>query len=157
MLAGATSFTVTANSGSLIALTVNGEIIGTANGTGSAVAITIPPQNVGDEMIVTVTKQNYYRYSSTVNIIPASGPHVTYNNHVINDAAGNNNGLADFGEFIQLHTTLENVGSATANNVNATLICTDPYILVTDNFESFGTINAGATKTINNAFGFHNG
>ncbi|MCD4681815.1 MAG: hypothetical protein K8R86_00920, partial [Bacteroidales bacterium] len=154
LLAGATSFTVTANSGSFIALTVNGEIIGTANGTGAPVAITISPQNVGDNMIVTVTKQNYYRYSSSVNVIPASGPHVTYNSHVINDAAGNGNGLADFGEFIQLHTTLENVGSATAYNVNATLVCTDSYVTLTDNFETYGTINSGTTKTINNAFGF---
>ena len=107
-------------------------------------------------MIVTVTKQNYYRYSSTVDIIPASGPHVTYNNHVINDAAGNNNGLVDFDEFIQLHTTLENVGSATANNVTATLICTDPiYTLSLIILKHFGTINAGASKTMNNAFGFY--
>ncbi|MBC8487123.1 MAG: hypothetical protein H8D45_13930 [Bacteroidetes bacterium] len=154
LLAGATSFTVTANAGSLIALSVNGEIIGTANGTGAPVVITIPPQNVGDIMIVTVTKQNYYRYSSNVNVIPASGPHITYNSHVINDAAGNGNGLADFGEFIQLHTTLENVGSATAYNVNATLACIDSYVTLTDNFEAYGTINTGATKTINNAFGF---
>jgi PKD repeat protein len=63
-----TSFSVTANTGSLIALTVNGNIIGTANGTGSAVSITIPQQNPGDVMIVTVTKQNYFRYTAKVNI-----------------------------------------------------------------------------------------
>jgi len=154
LLTGATSFTVTANTGSFIALTVNGEIIGTANGTGLPVAITIPPQNVGDVMIVTITKQNYYRYSGNVDVIPASGPFISYNSHLINDAAGNGNGLADFGEFIQLHTTLENVGSETAYNVNATLICTDSYVTLTDNFESYGTISSGTTKTINNAFAF---
>ena len=30
--------------------------------------------------------------------------------------------------LIQLNTTLENVGSTAAYNVNATLICADPYI-----------------------------
>ena len=154
LLAGATSFTVTANSGSFIALTVNGEIIGTADGTGAPVAITIPPQNVGDVMIVTITKQNYYRYSADIEVIPASGPYISYYSHVINDAAGNGNGQVDFDEFIQLHTTLENVGSETAYNVNATLICTDLYITLTDNFESYGTIGSGSTKTINNAFAF---
>ena len=45
LIAGATTFQVTANTGSLIALTVNGVIIGTATGTGSPVAITIPAQS----------------------------------------------------------------------------------------------------------------
>ncbi len=67
--AGATSFTVTADAGSFIGLTVNGVIIATAEGTGSASAITIPAQADGDNVIVTITKQNYYRYSSTVAVI----------------------------------------------------------------------------------------
>lgn len=67
--AGLTSFNVLANPGSFIALTVNGEIIGTADGTGASVSITIPPQNPGDVMIVTITKQNYYRYSSNVEVV----------------------------------------------------------------------------------------
>ena len=67
--AGATSFTVAADAGSFIALTVNGTIIGTAEGTGSAVAITIPAQADGDNVIVTITKQNFYRYSSSVSVI----------------------------------------------------------------------------------------
>jgi len=152
LLSGINSFTVTANAGSFIALTVNNEIIGTADGTGSPVAITIPPQNPGDVMIVTVTKQNYYRYSSTVSVIPPSGPYVAYTSHTINDAAGNNNGEADFGEDITLNITLENQGSTAAYNTNATLICTDPYVNITDNYQVYGTINAGAFSTINNAF-----
>ena len=67
--AGLTSFMITANSGSLIALTVNGEIIASANGTGYPLNINIPAQNPGELMTVTITKQNYYRYSSNVNIV----------------------------------------------------------------------------------------
>ncbi len=66
LLTGETTFSVTADNGSFIALTVDGNIIGTAEGTGSSVAITIPAQAVGNNLIVTITKQNYYRYSSTV-------------------------------------------------------------------------------------------
>lgn len=69
LIAGATSFNVTANAGSLICLTVNGTILGTATGTGSPVAITIPAQSPGNTMVVTVTKQNYYRYSANVPVI----------------------------------------------------------------------------------------
>ncbi|MBD3170398.1 MAG: PKD domain-containing protein, partial [candidate division Zixibacteria bacterium] len=67
---GANSFTVTADDGSLIGLTVNGEIVGVADGTGSAVDIPITPQMAGATMIVTVTKPNYYRYEQS---IPVTG------------------------------------------------------------------------------------
>lgn len=61
-----TSLSVTADLGSFIALTSNGEIIGTADGTGLPVNISFPPQTTGDIISVTVTKQNFYRYESGV-------------------------------------------------------------------------------------------
>ena len=154
LLSGETYFTVTANAGSFIALTSNGEILGTADGTGSPVSITIPAQTPGNPVIVTVTKQNYYRYSSSVDVIPPSGPYVTYESQIINDPTGNNNGEADFDEDITLDFFLENVGSATAYNVNALLICSDSYISITDNSASYGTINAGIIASVTDAFAF---
>lgn len=62
LVPGATSFTVNADSGAVIALTVNNEIIGVAQGAGNPIAISIPAQTAGNTMIVTVTKQNYFRY-----------------------------------------------------------------------------------------------
>jgi hypothetical protein len=71
--AGATSFAVTADSGSFIALTMNGEILGTATGTGSPVNITIPGTQLPPDYIhVTVTKENYYRYNADVEVIGGS-------------------------------------------------------------------------------------
>jgi hypothetical protein len=152
LLSGATSFNVTADAGSFIAITANGEILGTAEGTGSPVAITIPGQTPGSPVIVTVTKQNYYRYSSQVEVIPPSGPFVAYESHIISDPTGNNNGIADFGEDITLDFNLENVGSAPAYNVNAVLVCTDTYVTITDNSAPFGTINSGSISTVADAF-----
>ena len=68
MVGGVSSFSVTANTGSSIALTVNSQIIAVATGTGNPLSISIPPQNGGQTMVVTVTKQNYFRYSSGVQI-----------------------------------------------------------------------------------------
>jgi len=65
----ATSFSVSADAGAFIALVANGEILGTADGTASPVSITIPVQSAGTVMTVTVTKQNYYRYESNVDVI----------------------------------------------------------------------------------------
>jgi len=152
LLSGTISFLVTANTGSFIALTVNGEIIGTANGIGSPVSVNIASQNPGQDLVITVTKQNYYRYSSTIPILPPTGPYVAYETHVINDASGNNNGAADYGENISLNMTVKNLGSAAATGVTATLISTDPYITITDNSASYGTINAGTSFLVNSAF-----
>lgn len=69
LIAGATSFTVQANDSSVIALTVDGEIIGVAEGTGAPIPITIPPQFPPDIMKVTVTKANYYRYERDVPVV----------------------------------------------------------------------------------------
>jgi hypothetical protein len=66
LLPGATEFAVTANAGALIGLTVDGEIIGVGEGTGSPVQIQIEPQQPGATMIVTVTLANYYRYQQEV-------------------------------------------------------------------------------------------
>ncbi|MBN3034729.1 MAG: T9SS type A sorting domain-containing protein [Bacteroidales bacterium] len=65
---GATTFEVTADDGSFIALSVNDEIIGTGDGTGAPVSIEIPSQTPPGQMRVVVTKQNYYRYEALVDI-----------------------------------------------------------------------------------------
>jgi PKD repeat protein len=154
LYAGSPSFEVTANSGSLIALTVNGVIIGTATGSGSPVSISIPPQVPPDQMIVTVTRQNYFRYRAIVDVVPASGPYVVYTANAINDPlpGGNNNGLMDYNETNLLNISMKNVGIQAASNVSATLSSTDTYITITDNSENFGTIDPNQTITINNAF-----
>jgi len=64
---GTSSFTILANDSALIALTVNDSIIATALGSGSTpVIISIPVLPIGTEVLVTGTKQNYFRYSKLV-------------------------------------------------------------------------------------------
>jgi PKD repeat protein len=74
--ANETSFTVTANAGSLIALSIGDQLLGTATGTGNPVNITFGVGLVpGQFILVTVTKQNYYRYSGEVEVVPSAGPY----------------------------------------------------------------------------------
>jgi PKD repeat protein len=73
--AGSTSFQVTANNYSFIALTIGDQILGTATGTGSPVNITIPGTLVaGQTMRVTVTMDNYFRYGANVAVVANGGP-----------------------------------------------------------------------------------
>jgi len=66
LIPGQSTFAVSADEDALICLTVRDKIIGIGTGTGAPLNITILPQIAGDTMLVSVTKQNYYRYSQTV-------------------------------------------------------------------------------------------
>jgi PKD repeat protein len=152
---GNTTFEVTADIGALIALSVNGELIGTGTGTGGPVVITIPVQAPPDQVLVTVTKQNYFRYQGYVDVLPATGPYVVFNGIAINDAAGNGNGIMETSESILASITLKNVGVENASNVFITISSTDPYITITDNTENYGPILAGATALVPNGFAWN--
>ncbi|MBE0639954.1 MAG: T9SS type A sorting domain-containing protein [Bacteroidales bacterium] len=152
LYSGNSSFTVIAPVDAYIALTVNGEIIGVAQSAGGANNIVIEPQLPPNTMVVTVTKQNYYRYEANVDIIPPTGPYVVGDSYVIHDPSGNNNGLMDYGESITLDMTLKNVGVAQATNVSTTMTSADEYVTITDNYAFVGTVAPNATVTVNNAF-----
>ncbi len=152
LYSGESSFSVGAPEGAYIALTVDGEIIGTAQSQGGVTNITIEPQLPPNQMVVTVTKQNYYRYESNVDVIPPEGPYVVGDSYEINDATGNNNGMMDYGESILLDMTMKNVGVEAANNVNVTMTTTDEYVTITDGTEYLGTIAADELVTLSDAF-----
>ena len=152
IIAGETSFQVTADAGSFIALTVNNEIIGTATGTGSPVAILIAAQMPPNQVLVTVTKQNYYRYESYVDVIPPSGPYVIFNDFEINDASGNNNNAMETGESILATVEMKNIGVELGENVNVSISTSDSYVILTDDSEDYGSIGAGATSAIVDGF-----
>jgi len=152
LLSGLNSFDVTADENSFIAITADGEIIGTAEGTGSVVSIPIISQLPGANVIVTVTKDNYYRYSQPVSVIPPNGPYVIKDSYLINDE--NNNDTIDYGESILLSLTVKNVGTEQAENITVNISTEDQYFTITDSTESYGNIPSGETASVDNGFAF---
>ncbi|MBC8320645.1 MAG: T9SS type A sorting domain-containing protein [Bacteroidetes bacterium] len=152
LIAGETSFEVSADADSFIALTVNNEIIGTAVGTGSPVSISIVAQMPPDQILVTVTKQNYYRYESFVDVIPPDGPYVIYNDFIINDVNGNSNGIMECGESTLTTITMKNIGVEEGVDISVNIATSDPYIVLTDDIEDYGNVPAGATSAIPDGF-----
>ncbi len=147
IIAGSTSFTITANAGAFIALTANGTILGTGTGTGSPQTITIPAQVPPTQIVVTVTKQNYFRYRSLVTVIAGTTPYLVLNTYTPTASP-------NYGTSIGLNVTLQNVATNpyNATGVTATLSTTNTNVSVTQNSANFGTINAGASVLVNNAF-----
>jgi len=155
MISAATTFNVTANEGSFIALTANGQIIGTGTGNGSSVAIPVVAPAIGTIVKVVVTKQNYYRHYSYVTVISPENPYVITDNFTVNDPAGNNNLQLDFNEDAFLSLSEKNLGNNPAENVVVTLILTDPYITLLDNTETYPTIPSQQIVTVENGFKVH--
>ena len=154
ILAGLNQFNVTADDGAFVALSVDGEIIGTGTATGSQVSIPILPQLPPTMVDIVITKTNYNRYHAQVQVIPPDGPYIVQNDVTINDASGNNNGLMDYGESILLTLEVKNVGSEDGENIEVTVDTDDTYITMTTTQASYGTILAGETKQVADAFAF---
>ncbi|MCH2225297.1 MAG: C25 family cysteine peptidase [Crocinitomicaceae bacterium] len=147
---GITSLTVTAEPHAYIAVSQNGILLDAQyTGSGSSVTLTFPSIATIDDLDVVVTKQNRKPYIGIVDIIaPSNTPYVIMNTNNHDDAAGNSNGAIDYSETISLDVELKNIGDLTANNVVAVLSTTDPYVTITDDTESWGSMNAGAQQMI---------
>lgn len=142
VLLTATSFTVQADPASYVGLTFNGVLHGTGyiDETGT-VDIDLTPFGTVGTMDIVVTAQNRIPYISTVQIISPEGPFVIHDDHEIDDASGNNDGLVNCGETVGLSVQLVNVGPDTAYNVTAVLSSPDPLVNITDDTEYYGTID----------------
>ena len=147
-----TGFAVTADSGAVIALTVNGEIIGVAEATGSSVNVPIEPQQPGSTMLVTVTLQNYYRYTEEVDIITQEENYVIFSELGLNDATGNNNQLLDLGEDVLLTIAVQNFGTQTASNIAVTISTEDEYATILDSTEVYASIPSGGRAVVYDGF-----
>jgi hypothetical protein len=152
LLTGVTNFTVSADSGAFIALSHQGEILGTAESDGTPQTISIAMLLPGDVMDVVVTKQNYFRYHALVDVIPANMPYVVYNDFVINDASGNGDGKLDYGETVLLSLSLENVGLVDAIAVTADISTPNTFTSIGDNTAFFGDILSLQTATVTDEY-----
>jgi len=148
---GLNFLTVSAPVNSYIALTVDGELIGRAEGTGSSQNVTIDPQTPGTTVKLVITKQDYYRYDVDLDVIPASGAYVAYA-YTDTIIGGYNNGQVNAGQTYDLTLAIANWGSVNATGVQAVINSTDGNITVTTDTVDFGTVNANDTVVGTSAY-----
>jgi hypothetical protein len=149
-------FIITADEGSTICLTVDDNIIGLAQGTGSPLTMTITPQEAGTTALLTVTKTNYFRHQEPIAVIPPEGAYCLYDAYTVSDDnGGNGNGLADYNETVELNLGIKNVGMVDGDSITVTITTLDPFITLFDNSEFYGVIPSGQSVTIDNGFSFY--
>ncbi|MCD4819883.1 MAG: choice-of-anchor D domain-containing protein [Candidatus Cloacimonetes bacterium] len=147
---GATTFQVTAEAGSYVAISMNNVLHGAALVDASGVVdVTIDSFTAAGTADIIITKPQYQPVISTVTIAALSGPYVSIESYTV--SAGGDD-VIEYGETVYVTTTLENVGTDPATNVTMNVSETDAYITLSDSNESFGTIAAGASVTRTNAY-----
>ncbi len=105
------------------------------------------------EATLVVTGFNKHTIFDLVTVIPPEGAYILVSGSAVDDAGGNGNGQADYGEAVLLDVSAQNVGTQDATGVTATLISTDPYLVILDETHDFGDIAAGETVDGPGAFG----
>ncbi|MDD2563658.1 MAG: C25 family cysteine peptidase [Salinivirgaceae bacterium] len=138
-----------------VALTDNGEIkaTGFASASGS-IELVFEGFTVPTTADIVITAPFNAPFIGTLDIIPSNAPFVVYFGYTINDEQGNNNGLIDYDETIQLGMDLRNVGTVNATNVTVVLRTDNPYITLIDSIQTLDGVNAETTETIIDAFSF---
>lgn len=136
-----------------IGLIQNNELIGRvlADENGLAVLETFAPILTPEAITVSIIAHDRERYIGT--LLPISDePYVIYHSFQIDDNAGNANGLADYGEIIELDFTMTNIGNQPANNVSVLISTDDDYLTMINNIAAFGDFAVNETVTISAAF-----
>jgi len=87
-----------------------------------------------------------------VNAVPV-GPISIYD-VIVDDSEGNDNGNANPGETIKLDISLINDSEFNVNDVTVTIVSSNEYVTITNDFADFGNFSAGEIKTLVAAFTF---
>jgi len=152
LMAGLESFFVTADEGALIGLSVDSELIGVAIGTGAPVEIIIPQQVPNNTMKVTVTKQNYYRYSAEVVII-SPDMYVICNDVDYVELGIHAEGSYQSLDTLQIDLTLQNIGvQPTGSTVTAILTTESDKIIIINDTMNGSQIPASSNLIFIDAF-----
>lgn len=139
-----------------IGLMQDGILIGRAitDAGGNAIVTLVSNISSVDTIFVSVIAHNRNRHQGYITVASPTGPYVVRDSYTIDDAAGNNNGLADYGENIALSLTVKNIGIALADSVTIYLSTSDPYITITDTAEFYGDILPDSLAFIVDGYAF---
>ncbi|CAN5485839.1 hypothetical protein BH11BAC2_BH11BAC2_23830 [soil metagenome] len=140
--------------GALVALSMNGDVISTALVSNGIALFNFSALSTVDTLFVTATGFNQIPYLGEIAIIPANGPYVIYQSNSSHDTQGNQNGIIEYAETIDVDLTLMNMGNAIATNVSATLTTTDLYVTILNGTSNWGSLSSNATAAVNSAFSY---
>lgn len=149
LLVGMSSLVVKADTEFGIAtLSIDGEPIASSYIENGKATLTFPEfTKVGKAKLV-VIGYNKVTEVKDIEIYPADGSYVVYENYVIND----DNGQLDYGENVNLTLTVKNIADETANNVTVEMSTTSQYVTINNATATISSIAADQTADIQMSF-----
>ena len=152
---GSLTFTVNTDPYAYVAISKDGVLHGTAlaDADGLAEVVFETPISVPGEADIVITGQNLKPYFGSVLVASPDGPFVLLDEFEINDATGNGNGMADYGESFSLNVTMKNLGQDSGENVTLALSGGDEYVTIDNATADLGTIAPDEVITLEDVFG----
>jgi hypothetical protein len=152
---GTNHFTVNCDvDNAFVAFSQDDSVVGTSVVSGGVSDVEMNPVLSYDSVTITLTGFNKIPYVKKLPVVQSPNALIVHSAITLNDASGNDNGQADYGENVDLDLTIENVGASTASNVVTTIETTDPFISLNDDSETIGDLTSNASSSDPNAFSF---
>ncbi len=149
-----TSIRIEALEGSLVGLSKNGTLLASANIPASGfVDLEFPAQSSGEQLKIVITKQNYLRYESAIEIVPANGTYISINKVVYDDANGNDS--IENGEQVNIHAWIKNISAENINTpIDLQLSSNNPHINIIQDHYTIPNLASGEAIEVDVLFRF---
>jgi len=90
-------------------------------------------------LLITATLDGYIPAQKTI-MLAINGPYLSCIQKGIDEISGNNDGIINPGEEIEIETVMKNTGDENINQLNLLLKSNNPYIEITDSLFTYGSI-----------------
>lgn len=146
LLVGFDSYEVSAAPYSYVALSLDGNLLGTAltDESGNA-TINFEPLTIPGVAKLVITSSEYAPYFADVEVIPAEGPYLVLNSHQIT-------GFVAAGKTLDMFLTVGNVGIEDISNINVAITNTDGNATINSGTAIIPAVAADGTYLINTPF-----
>ena len=133
--------------GALVCMSMDSVVYeyGYTDGSGK-VMLDINPTRVGALDLV-VTGRNLKPLEEQVGVVPGGVPYIVSAGQVVDDYAGNHDGIPNPGERFRLNIELQNIGGVTAPGVEGLLRTDEPGTVIHDSTSSYGSILPDSTSS----------
>ena len=134
VVVGQTSMNVNALENSCVAISKNGQLLGSKfyTTTGEE-SIAISNLNDLGDVIVTITRPQTIPIIDTIQAVSPTGPFLILDSFTIDDSGSNNNERADYNETFSTNIIIKNIGIENATNVKLKILGGDIYTSINGN------------------------
>jgi hypothetical protein len=132
-----------------VSLMQNGQVLDAGMLINGSINLNFSALNTVDTLTLTVFAYNKTPYIAYLPVIVPNGPYVIQSAVSIQDALGNNDQEADYGETINFDLELTNVGTVSTTGLNVSISVNDPHVAVVNGTVSYSSLDSNNAASNN--------